>query len=74
VWLVDLVGAEGNYGRRYRIDRYGEIIGYRIVDRGSRNDYGPDLTDDGYIGYEGDDGYGHVRSDEALSPVGESPK
>lgn len=74
VWLVDLVGAQGNYGRQYRINRFGQIIGYRIVDRGSRNYYGPDLSDEEYRGYEGDDGYGHVRSDEALSPVGEYSK
>jgi len=71
VWEVDLMAAGGNYGRQYRIASNGEVIGYRILDHGSRHYYGPDLSDDEYRGSEGDDGYGNVRNDQTLSPVGE---
>jgi len=74
VWLVDLMAPGGDYGRQYRIDRVGAVVGYRIVNRGSRNDYGPDLSDDEYHRYEGDDGYGNVRNDDLPSPVGEYSK
>jgi hypothetical protein len=74
VWVVDLMAQGGNYGRQYRVNSVGSIVGYKIVDRGSRNYYGPDLSDDDYHRYEGDDGYGNVRNDEALSPVGENSK